>query len=105
MSTDNKVDYGLITQKLGVEGFILSKILINDMIASHQGGWVGAYCFDTHYSEVKDLMKKLIKHLVKYEQAIVEADHLVSLKNIDKTTYNSDLKAENKSNVLEQLPF
>ncbi|WP_316743737.1 hypothetical protein [Pedobacter antarcticus] len=100
MSTENKVDYSLIEKRLGKEGVILAKVLINDMISSHQDGYVGAYIIDCHYHEVMIEMGLLISHLLKYEGAVLEADHLVSLKNIDKDTFEKE-ELENPEN----LPF
>lgn len=87
ITTTNLVNYSLIREKLGRAGEILAKVLINDMIASHQNGYVGAYIFDHQYREVKILIEELRIHLVKYEAAVFEADHLVSLKNINKITF------------------
>lgn len=101
MGTDELVDFDLIKKKLGNGGYVLSKILLTDMLSSYEEGYVGAYIFDTLYKDVSELMGKLVNHLIKYEDAVLEADHLVSLKKINKEIFNK----WNSNIEPDSLPF
>jgi len=83
MSTENLVNYELIKANFGSEGVVLAKVLIGDMMQSHQEGFIGCYSRDPKYTEVSGLIKKLLRHLKKHEGAYIEEDHLVSVKGID----------------------